>query len=394
LIAEYRTAKGLTQKALLEILKIGNNAVDIDNARLSRLENGEVTTEDLYTRVCDKLGIDYHGDKRLSIGFGQGFWAAALVTIDQHHANTRFREHTRFSAYSDSKNNEPIWSAKESPLPRFDEKIHSFYYSGEILEMLRDGVIDIGFLGSSVVEDDKDIVRAARIVDASSLRHVMVVAAPKGQFSSNENVIEHLLTPAKKGKEARVYYQAKSTAEKEFQDFLQWTGHYHNTIPVLNLPQLKIDFQEKLRQNDGQILAHIGLLLSATAIEEAIHCRGLKTKYETFVFRTIDILTMAQTKGINELKVRPFYYEMVVQRSNEKILEMTNTDAFKTFIKELRKSVDELNVMKNTKGTPLIHRKVSDFFGLDEKEASDRMKNTDFELLYYPEFINKILNVI
>lgn len=391
LISKYRTAKGFNQDEMIAMLKNGTEAYLIDKPKLSRLENGKYDNLEPYKRVCDILNIDYLKDTRLSIAFGQGFWAAPVITIDQHYADLEFREKVRFSGYS--LDNSPVWNNKTDKLERFDAQKHAFYYSGEILDMLHNGTIDIGFLGSSVVVDDKDVVRVARIVDASSMRHAMVVVAPKGKFKSKTKAIEYLLTPAVAGNEAYIYYQPKSTAEKEFTDFLQWTEHFHDTINVLKLEELKSDFKQKLVEHDGKVLAHLGLALSVEAVEECILSGKSKPKYETFSFRTIEIVEVAKIMGIKDLNVKPFYFEMVVQRSNDKILDMIKDSGFRKFILALSKSVDDLDAAKKQKGIPLMHKVVSDFFGQDVKLNSERIKKVEFELVYYPEYFNKTLNL-
>jgi hypothetical protein len=85
----------------------------------------------------------------------------------------------------------------------------------------------------------------------------------------------------------------------------------------------------------------------------------------------------------------------VVLRSNKKIQELaTPNKGFRLLLKLLWTSVREFKSTKNDKGIPLTHRKVAEFFDLNLKQASDMLKKTEFELVFYPEWVNKVLDII
>ncbi|MDZ7876937.1 MAG: hypothetical protein U5L45_20910 [Saprospiraceae bacterium] len=397
LIKTYREVNNLKQKDLVETLKTVRVR---DVSHLSKIESGSVADESLYADICQHLGIEYE-NTRLTVAFSQGFWAAPMIWINEHVATDDFFEHIALTAYTETKNdrnisdksfsntplskNNCIFNTKRARLPQFDADKHAFFYSGEIADLLLEGKIDIGFLGSTVI-DAKELVRVARLVNAGSMRHAMIVVDPKNKLKNKETAIDFLLGNTELTNEAHIYYQAKSTAEHEYRSLLQHTKHWHNTLPVLDLPKFKQSFDEKLRLHNGEIVAHIGLMLSVeTAKQAAKQVYG--KNYEPIVFRTSDIAAKIPEK------VPDFYYEMVVSRNNEKIRKIAEHKGFHYLLKLLRGAVDEFSKARYEQGIPLSHRKVAEFFGLNLQQASDMLKQTEFELVFYPEWVNKVLGI-
>jgi hypothetical protein len=373
------------------------SGLKLDNTRLSLLETGKEKNDDLYKKVCEGLGIRLPDvENRLRVAFSQGFWAAPVIAINEGIAPIDFFEHLSLSSYTDKATGKIIFSEKNARLPPFDKQKHAFYYSGEIVDMLHSDKIDIGFLGSTVVEDDKDLVRIARLNDAGAMRHAMVVVAPKGQFSTSKEAIAYLLRKKPMHLKAHIYYHPKSTAAREFRSLLQHTEHWHDTLDVLDLERFKEDFKEKLIKNKGKLVGHIGLMLSVECAKEAVKELDKDEKtFSIFTFRTSDIVTVAKEMKIKELDVTPFFYEMVVRRSNDKIKRLASDDkGFQYLLKYLRQSVTKLSDIKNDKGIPLEHRKVAQFFDLDIEQVSEMLKKMEFELVYYPEWVNKVLGII
>ncbi len=387
-----------TQAAFLEELnkKLEEcHSMRIDGSRFSRVENGLDNNRDLCEKICTVLNIKYLDD-RLRIAFSQGFWAAPIIAVNEGLAPDYFFEHVALSSYTDKATNSIVFSEKNARLPHFNKEKHAFYYSGEVIDMLHNDTIDIGFLGSSVVEDDKDLVRIARVNDAGLMRHAMIIVAPKGEFKTLKDAITHLLTKKKAASKAHIYYHPKSTAAREFRALLQHAEHYHNTLDVLNLSEFKQRFTEKLIEHKGKTMAHIGLMLSVENAKEAAQTLDAKNKdYDIFMFRTSEIVSVAQKMGIKDIEITPFFYEMVVRRSNEKIKRLANdTKGFQDLLKYLRLSVTKLSDIRTDKGIPLEHNQVANFFGLDVHEVSMMLKKMTFELVYYPEWVNKVLGII
>ena len=111
-------------------------------------------------------------------------------------------------------------------------------------------------------------------------------------------------------------------------------------------------------------------------------------------FRTSEIEKVAADIGISSVKTSDFYYEMVVNRSNNKIRQLAEDKGFQLLLKLLRGSVEKLAYDRKLQGISLSHRKVAEFFDLDLQKASDLLKETEFELLFYPEWVNKVLGII
>jgi hypothetical protein len=368
----------------------------LDNTRLSLLETGKEKSDDLYKTVCLGLGIDLPDvENRLRVAFSQGFWAAPVIAMNSSIAPIDFFEHILLSSYTNKETGGIVFSGKTSRLTAFDKEKHAFYYSGEIADMLHSDKIDVGFLGSPVVEDDKDLVRVARLNDAGLMRHAMIVVAPKGQFTTTKEVITHLLHKQNADARACIYYHPKSTAAREFRSLLQYAEHWHDTLDVLDLNKFSDTFKEKLTKHAGHAVAHIGLMLSVECAREAANELDKDgNMYDIFTFRTSEIVVVAQKLKIQDVEVTPFYYEMVVRRSNEKIQHLANNKGFQYLLKYLRQSVTKLSDIKTDKGIPLEHRKVAHFFDLDMEVVSDMLKKMDFELVYYPEWVNKVLGII
>jgi hypothetical protein len=367
----------------------------IDGSRLSRIENGLDPNMEVCEKICAVLGIKYLDD-RLRIAFSQGFWAAPIITINEGLAPDYVFERISLTSYTDKAINDIIFSEKNKRLPHFISEKHAFFYSGEVIDMLHNDKIDIGFLGSTVVEDEKDLVRIARVNDAGAMRHAMIVVVPKGKFKSTKEAITHLLTKHKPSAKAHVYYHPRSTAAREFRSLLQHAEHYHNTLDVLDLEKFKDDFKAKLIEHKGKAIAHLGLMLSVGSAKNAAEELDKKNEiYDIFTFRTSDIVSNAQELGIKDIEITPFFYEMVVRRSNDKIKRLAKDNkGFQDLLKYLRLSVTKLSDVRTDKGIPLEHNQVANFFGLDVQEVSFMLKKMEFELVYYPEWVNKVLSIV
>jgi transcriptional regulator with XRE-family HTH domain len=383
-----------TQKAFVDDLKEKYRIASMDHTQLSRIENGEYPSQDLYIKICNALSIKIPIliDERLRVGFSQGFWAAPLVLMNEERDKSFFKQVT-LSSYSDAATDEPIFSEKGSKLLPFDAEKHAFYYSGEIVELVQSGKIDVGFLGNTVLDNKNDLIRVGRLVNADSTRHGMLMIAPKGTFPNQEAMLTYLIDPPKTLQEpCYIYYHPKSTSEVEFRDLLQHAGHWHNTLPTLHLPTFRAEFAEKIKKHPNCIIGHIGLMLT---IETAKNAIPEPEKYDIFVFRTNDILALARKLGISNVKPNEFFYEMIVSRQNEVIKKLANEhDGFRLLLKYLRENILRLKLDRNGAGIPLSHRKVAEFFGLDLQQASEMLKKTEFELVFYPEWVNKILGIV
>ncbi len=393
IIRDYRESVGMGQKQFLELLT-QKGAKKIDIPRLSRLEHGLEGNEELYLDVCAALDITMPDtDNRLFVGFTQGFWAAPLVWMNEHSANKEFFDAVSLTAYAHADTHQVAYSKRGERLEPFDPYRHGFFHSGEVADLLHTNKIDVGFLGSTVADHDSDLVRVARLVKANAVRHAMLVAAPKGRFADLGSLLRYLLTPATNDNpHCHIYYQSKSTAEREYRTLLQFAGHEHNTIDVMSLPALEAGFAQKLQAHEGGIVGLIGLILSADWAERGV--RGMDErgeKYDIFKFKTTDIAEMAAQMGLNNLETPNFYYEMVVARNNEKIKALAQHAGFRLLIKLLRSAVKDLEEAKTEKGISLSHRKVADFFGLNRQQAHEMLQQTDFELMFYPEWVSKVL---
>lgn len=380
----------------------------IENSRLSRIENGKESNEDVYKKICDVLDIEYT-DSRLRVAFSQGFWAAPLIWMNAQLATDEFFDTVQLTSYSDLSTNTLVFSKKGERLPPFKAEEHAFFYSGEIMDLLQEDKIDVGFLGNTVLENAHDVVRVGRLVNADSMRHGMIVVAPKRKFADKKSLIKYLLKPdGTKTNECHIYYHPKSTAEREFRALLQRAGHSHDTLYSLNLHQFRQVFKTKVREHEGCVLGHIGLMLTIENAKKAVQeLDPNNVLYDVFAFRTNEIVDVAKEwrkeipiekaieLGIEDIENTNFYYEMVVLRSNKKIQDLAHTNkGFRLLLKLLRTSVREFKSTQKDKGIPLTHRKVADFFGLDLQQASDMLKKTEFELVFYPEWINKVLDII
>jgi signal recognition particle subunit SEC65 len=221
----------------------------------------------------------------------------------------------------------------------------------------------------------------------------MLVIAPKGAFANQQLMLKYLIDPPKMMQEScYIYYHAKSTSEVEFRDLLQYAGHWHNTLPTLHLPTFQTQFAEKIKKHPNCIIGHIGLMLS---IENAKNAVPEPEKYDIFNFRTKEIVDLARELGISAVQTNEFYYEMIVSRQNDVIKKLAiQQDGFRLLLKYLRENILRLKMDRNGAGIPLSHRKVAEFFGLDLVHASQMLKKTAFELVFYPEWVNKVLGIV
>jgi transcriptional regulator with XRE-family HTH domain len=396
LIRKTRELQNKSQTVMAEELHY------IDYSMLSKIENGKVENEALCLKILRSLGtqeVDIpYLNSRLKVGFSQGFWAAPMIWINQESATSEFFKQVELTCYSDNKTGNLIFNNEGKRLEVFDKNKHSFFYLGEIEWLILNDKIDIGFLGNTVVEDVPNIVRIARLVNANSMRHAMIVIAPVGRFSNEEEVIDYLLKPAKP---CYIYYHPNSTSEMEYRIILQHAGHDHDTLPVLNLPEFKEKFKEKVNDHRGSIVCQIGLMLSVDTAAAAVKDLDPQGKdFQVFSFRTTKIVEKAQElkkKGELEMDIVPFtnfYYEMVTKRDSKKIQEFAQSnEGFKLLLTLLREAVGKFDKIRTDKGIPLGHKKVANFFGLDKKETSRILKETEFELMFYPDWVNNALGI-
>jgi hypothetical protein len=374
-----------------EFRAIGIN-IKLDGTRLSRIENGLEPKEEFYIEICNILDIDIPWKKeKLKVAFSQGYWAAPLIWINERASKYTFMNEVEIAAYSDKNTaNEPIWNDGEK-LKGFDKEKNIYFYSGQILSLLKANKIDIGFLGNAVVGENKELIRIARVVDGSLLRHAMIFVAPKNRFKNQKEVIEFLLTKPKKGKECTIFYPSNSTAEKEYIKILQSVGHERKILEVFDLSIFEKEFKEKINLEDAKPIAHVGLMASIEIAEKIVKNVG-NDKIDVFSFRTIEIINMMQEMGIDK-KIDNMYYEMVTQNDADSIKKIAQSNGFKLLLAELNNTIEELNKVDSKDGIPYLHEVVATFFGHDRERTSELLFKAKFELMFYPEWLNIILDI-
>ena len=98
LIKEQRSDN--KQSAFADFLR--EKGVEIEISRLSKVENGKESSDDLYYRICEALTITLPDvDKRLYVAFSQGFWSAPIVWINESLGTSDFFEHVALTAYTE-----------------------------------------------------------------------------------------------------------------------------------------------------------------------------------------------------------------------------------------------------------------------------------------------------
>lgn len=404
---------------------------NLDEPKLSRIERGQLEDSKTIEAICQILNIEIPDKKnRLKVGFSQGYWDAPIVWINEQLAAPTFFHQVKLTAYMDIASNELIFNDEGKRLAPFDKQKHSFYFSGEIKDMILHHQIDIGFLGNSVIEPSSKIVRIGRLMNANTIRHTIVAVVPVEKNIQNEDELIHFLMQP--DEPAFIYYHPKSTSEIEFRTILQYAGHEHETLSVLNIQDFKATFKEKILQNKDKITCQIGLMLSTDTVKETV--RELdpeQSKYQIFTFRTTKIIDKIKeykeqsfllSKEIKQLKqqinsmedfqrlkqkeeeldkvnaidikiINNFYYEMVARAEKIHDLAMYN-QGFRLLLELLRESVNNFDNRRSDAGIPIEHKKVARFFSLSEEETSNILKNTEFEFVLYPEFVNMALNII
>ena len=368
--------------------------IKINGSDLSRVENGsEAKEEKLYIAICTILGIEIPWkNTQLAVAFSQGFWAAPLIWINERLGTDTFWEEVKLSTYADKeKDKEPHWS-NQHKLARFDKEKNVYFHSGQILKLLREQKIDIGFLGSTVVGNKKDVIRIARIADANLLRHTIVFIAPKDRFKDRKEVIRYLLTKPEKGKECQIFYPPNSTAEQEYIQTFQFVGHERRSLEISDLSIFEQEFSEIIEKENANPIAFIGLMATPEIAERIAQDVG-KDKIQIFTFRTIEIIDMMPEMGIVDKKIDNMYYEMVTQHDKTKIKQLATTKGFKLLLKELNNAIEELNTISPKDGIPTSHESVADFLGHEKKDISEMLFKAKFELLFYPEWLNIVLEI-
>jgi hypothetical protein len=80
--------------------------------------------------------------------------------------------------------------------------------------------------------------------------------------------------------------------------------------------------------------------------------------------------------------------------NNEKLNHLEKFVEIKTFIRELSTMIDDISSVNKTEGIPDLHKTVAQFYSLDSKETSDELREITFDLLFYQEFLDKMLKLI
>jgi hypothetical protein len=159
-----------------------NMEAKVSSSRISELLNG-TTTISFYKKVFAALDIAENGDKRLGCIFAQGLWSSPILLLALKKTSSNLLlEHIKFAAYKDNETDEIVWNASGEPLPPFDANKHSYFYSGEVRNYVREGVADFGFLGSLVSAEDKNLLRICRIVNGEKTRHRIALSVEKKVF--------------------------------------------------------------------------------------------------------------------------------------------------------------------------------------------------------------------
>jgi hypothetical protein len=217
---------------------------------------------------------------------------------------------------------------------------------------------------------------------------------------NEENVKNALLSQSEKDtdKKIKLLYLERSTAEKEYQDLLQRFEHETARIDILNTKKMKSqlsdELRKKLKNKDRSSLAVIGLRLSAKIVEKFIlETDEFKDKFQVTIISTKDLYDLAAQKNIKTSK-QPFLYDMVMLNNNEKLNNIEKFVEIKTFLRELSTMIDDISSVNKTQGVPDLHKTVAQFYSLDSKETSDELREISFDLLFYQEFLDKMLKLI
>jgi hypothetical protein len=396
--------------AMLHVLQNAFAAKNIEakvsGSRISELLNG-TTTISFYKKVFAALDIAENGDKRMGCVFAQGLWSSPILLLALKKTSSYLLlEHIKFAAYKDNETDEIVWNQPGEPLPPFNEHKHSYFYSGEVRNYVREGVADFGFLGSLVSADDKNLLRICRIVNGEKTRHrIAFISRKEGISLKNdaefvEKIKNDLLSLSSKDtdKKIKLLYLNRSTAEKEYQDLMQRFEHETGRIDILNAKTMKLqlgeELRKKLKNKDRGALAVIGLRLSSKIVEKFIlESEEFKDKFQVTIINTKDLYDLAVQKNIKTSK-QPFLYDMVMLNNNEKLNQMEKFVEVKTFLRELSSMIDDITGVNKTDGIPDLHKTVAQFYSLENKETSEELREITFDLLFYQEFMDKMLKLI
>ncbi len=386
-----KPGKPRNQKALA--VKLGLNP-----GTISRLLNG-VGSQEHFKNACVHLGLPLSEYEPLKIAFSSGFWAAPLLAKNQEPRLTMTKEffkHVQLTAYSDLADDEPIFSVPGKHLNGFDRFKHSFYFSGEVADKVKSGQVDIGFLGSTLAKNSK-FMRVAQVVDASSARHALLVLSPKGTFRSLpetpeaiREITDYLLTSPEKNKPACLFlYQPGSTSAREYELLFHDVGHDHEDIQILNIPDFEREFLKKVKANPDKVIVTIALMMTVDAAKKAVE-RAFDG-FDMARFRTAEVIQHPKVKDRLKPSEREFFYDMIIQQKRKE--DIVKHEGFPALLLYLGETVEKLTEARTQTNDPDIFKRVVDFYDLEKDEAIKRLKATEFRMVFYPEFVEFLLNI-
>lgn len=381
ILRTLRKSKGIRQDEVAKYL-------EVDVSTISRLERGEIINLDLLEKMAGFL--QHHTEKQimheedtaqktfhpLRVGFVMSTWAAPLIWLNDQNQKDLF-DKMQLTCYKD-KNNQLHFSSLGKKLTDPLQHEVTACFSGEIKQLVKEGQLDIGFLGAYQYDaSDVEIVRIGRIIDNIPMRHYLKVITPFPQ--DEQTLFQQLKSPSDETlAKTTFYFHENSTGQEEFNNLFLPLGYDYEVVTVFT-PTFEETMLTHIAKNfeQGKMIVFLSALVTSSMLMKVVHKGG----FHVYSFECADF---------EEQPTKKLSYEIIAQRDTTKLNLLKTDERAILFFKRIQNALNELNrdIYKKAHGIPFPHKRTAEFlFNMDARETSDSLKELQYELVFYPEWV-------
>ncbi len=386
----------------IQFLEVKEVGLKFNPTRISEIENGKAANI-YYEKLSDVFFLKR--DDRIGVIFTLGYWSMPIILLASYEANIRLVNKFKFATYT-NKEGEIVWNEVGKTLQPLDPQKHNYIFSGATCDFIKNNVATFGFMSSLISVSEKDLTRVCRVANTERTRHTITfirkVRLEKEKYTEEEKKEEVMnkISSEKsvlEGEGFTFLLQKKSTGEKEYEVFFQRFNHDAELFNAQNYLALQQELKSRLDANRGS-LAVVSLDLTAKWVRDIVsrynENKNPKDKFEIVTITTREIIHFAALKKQIKYDVFSFLQELVMPNLNNNENFKVILEDLKILLKILNDTIRDINKNKQ-EGVSLLAKEFARFYGYTEfediKEVSEAVREIKFEILYYQEFIEKLM---
>jgi DNA-binding XRE family transcriptional regulator len=393
-LKRLRKANLITQETIANHLKV-------DIAVISRIENGKTPNPQLmekmllyYTKQSDseqKMADIHIQQEQLRVASSSTHHAAPLLVWMSDAGSAESLEKVQYTFYTEGGAGKLIFNESGKKLAAFDRTKNDILESTNIKNLVKNRVVDIGFLSKEASINEKELIALGRLTSTVRGGVRVSVIAPKDTFSKDEEKNREELRNIRKDlmeKQENKYsfFLRDNSAERFiYETYFQKFGFDYELVDINHLDTFQTEMNKKItayQPEKGKFAIYIGGILTTEALKSQLEKEG------SYEIESIEASLFSNP----HFNMRLQSFDFICHRDNNKMTNLKENATFKRFLNDLQTAVTNLNDERNKteSGIPPLHRKIAAYLGMaDEKLASDYLKRTTFDLVLYPEILDR-----